>query len=96
MEKQIFEKIVNEIRPQLFDLCERFLIKRKLTVEAEDAVQETLFKLWRMHDQLEAYKNGTAKWMKRMEPFSPEKRWYLHRTHAISGRCQDRGIRRSF
>lgn len=57
MEKQIFEEIVNEIRPQLFELCERFLIKRKLTVEAEDAVQETLFKLWRMHDQLEAYKS---------------------------------------
>ena len=41
-------------------MCERFLIKRKLTVEAEDAVQETLFKLWRMHDQLEAYKSVQA------------------------------------
>ncbi|MBQ2332928.1 MAG: RNA polymerase sigma factor [Prevotella sp.] len=60
MEKQIFEEIVNEIRPQLFELCERFLIKRKLTVEAEDAVQETLFKLWRMHDQLKAYKSVQA------------------------------------
>jgi RNA polymerase sigma-70 factor (ECF subfamily) len=60
MEKQIFEEIVNEIPPQLFELCERFLIKRKLTVEAEDAVQETLFKLWRMHDQLEAYKSVQA------------------------------------
>ena len=60
METQTFEHIANEIRPQLIELCGRFFAKRNLTVEAEDAVQETLFKLWRMRDQLDAYDSPQA------------------------------------
>lgn len=60
METNIFEDIAKEIRPQLIELCGRFLAKRNLTEEAEDAVQETLFKLWRMRDHLADYDSPQA------------------------------------
>lgn len=55
MDSRLFEETVNEIRPQLVELCERFIVKKKIPIEAEDAVQETLFRLWQIRHRLDDY-----------------------------------------
>ena len=54
------EHIVQEIRPQLLLICQRFLNITHLAVEPEDAVQETLVKLWKMRDKLDQYHSPQA------------------------------------
>ena len=60
MTEREFEHIVQEIRPQLSRLCQRFFSITHLAVEPEDAVQETLVKLWKMRDRLEQYQSPLA------------------------------------
>ncbi|MBQ9666439.1 MAG: sigma-70 family RNA polymerase sigma factor [Bacteroidaceae bacterium] len=55
-----FEKMANDLRPRLLELCERFLADRSLPEEAEDMVQETLFRLWQMRERLEHYASPEA------------------------------------
>ncbi|MBR0116305.1 MAG: sigma-70 family RNA polymerase sigma factor [Prevotella sp.] len=55
-----FEKIATNLRPRLLELCERFLTDRQLPEEAEDIVQETLFRLWQMRERLEHYSSPEA------------------------------------
>ena len=55
-----FEKMANDLRPRLLELCERFLADRPLPEEAEDMVQETLFRLWQMRERLEHYASPEA------------------------------------
>ncbi|MBQ6749236.1 MAG: sigma-70 family RNA polymerase sigma factor [Bacteroidaceae bacterium] len=55
-----FERIVTDIRPRLLELCERFLANKQLPEEAEDMVQETLFRLWQMRERLEHYASPEA------------------------------------
>ncbi len=52
--------MANDIRPRLLELCERFLADRQLPEEAEDMVQETLFRLWQMRERLEHYASPEA------------------------------------
>ena len=60
MTEKEFEYIVQEIRPQLLKLCQRFFSITHLSVESEDAVQETLVKLWKMRDKLDHYQSPLA------------------------------------
>lgn len=60
MTEKEFEHIVQGIRPQLLKLCQRFFSVTHLTAESEDAVQETLVKLWKMRDQLDHYQSPLA------------------------------------
>ena len=55
-----FEQIAINIRPRLLELCERFLTMRQLPEEAEDMVQETLFRLWQMRERLDDYASPEA------------------------------------
>ena len=55
-----FEQIAITIRPRLLELCERFLTMRQLPEEAEDMVQETLFRLWQMRERLDDYASPEA------------------------------------
>lgn len=60
MKTETFETIVKNIRPKLLELSERFLAIQPLPEEAEDIVQETLFRLWKMREQLDAYEHPEA------------------------------------
>ena len=60
MEQQDFQYIAASLRPRLLKLCAQFFDRQELAYEAEDAVQETLLRLWQQggrmkeHQQLEA------------------------------------------
>jgi RNA polymerase sigma-70 factor (ECF subfamily) len=60
MTTEAFEHIANTLRPQLVQLCERFLAIKQLPEEAEDMVQETLFRLWQMRGRLDCYDSPEA------------------------------------
>jgi RNA polymerase sigma-70 factor (ECF subfamily) len=57
---ETFEHIAKTLRPQLMNLCNRFLISNRLPEEAEDMVQETLFRLWQMRERLDNYQSPEA------------------------------------
>ena len=57
---EAFEHIANTLRPRLVNLCGRFLATKQLPEEAEDMVQETLFRLWQMRGQLDKYNSPEA------------------------------------
>ena len=57
---ETFEHIAKTLRPRLIDLCNRFLISNRLPEEAEDMVQETLFRLWQMRERLDNYQSPEA------------------------------------
>ena len=57
MTTETFEHIANDIRPRLMKLCERFIADRHMPEQAEDIVQETFFRLWQMHERLNAYES---------------------------------------
>ncbi|MBR6036066.1 MAG: RNA polymerase sigma factor [Bacteroidaceae bacterium] len=57
---EAFEHMANTLRPQLVELCERFMANRQLHEEAEDMVQETLFRLWQMRGRLDSYQSPEA------------------------------------
>ena len=55
-----FEQLANDVRPRLIKLCERFLAEQQMVEEAEDIVQDALFRLWQMGEQLDSYKSLEA------------------------------------
>ena len=60
MEETEFEHIAQEMRPRLTAHCQRYLSAGTLAEEADDIVQETLVKLWKMRDRLSEYQSIEA------------------------------------
>ncbi len=60
MEETEFEHIASSMRPKLAAHCHSILAKSHLSEEAEDIVQETLVRLWKMRGKLESYRNIEA------------------------------------
>ena len=52
-----FIQLATAIRPRLISLCRSFFDRQELACDAEDAVQETLLRLWLMHERLRMYHN---------------------------------------
>lgn len=60
MEATEFEEIALKIRPKLTAHCQRYLETSSLVIDAEDIVQETLVRLWKMGDKLHQYQSVEA------------------------------------
>ena len=60
MEETEFEHIAQEMRPRLTAHCQRYLSAGPLAEEADDIVQETLVKLWKMRERLSEYQSIEA------------------------------------
>ena len=52
MVQQDFQHIAASLRPRLLKLCAQFFNSQELAYEAEDAVQETLLRLWQMKERI--------------------------------------------
>lgn len=57
MRQQDFQYIATSLRPKLIGLCQRFFNSQRMVYDCEDAVQETLLRLWQMKDRLKEYKS---------------------------------------
>lgn len=57
MDSTSFQHIATALRPRLLSLCQRFFSRQEVACEAEDAVQETLLRLWLMRDRLGEYRS---------------------------------------
>ena len=55
-----FQHIAIAIRPRLISLCRSFFDRQELAYDAEDAVQETLMRLWQMRNRLAEYQSPEA------------------------------------
>lgn len=60
MTEKEFQEFTHGIRPQLTLLCRRFFKQTHLGIDAEDAVQETLVKLWKLQGKHQEYRNFQA------------------------------------
>ncbi|MBQ6062346.1 MAG: RNA polymerase sigma factor [Prevotella sp.] len=60
MESQDFQHIVTTIRPKLVNLCQSFFDRQELAYDAEDAVQETLMRMWQMRERIGGYQKPEA------------------------------------
>lgn len=60
MTEKEFQEFTHGIRPQLTSLCQRFFKQTHLGIDAEDAVQETLVKLWKLQGRHQEYRNLQA------------------------------------
>lgn len=54
METENFQHIAIQLRPRLLKLCKRFFDRQQMAYDAEDAVQETLLRLWLLRNRQEA------------------------------------------
>ena len=60
MEEIEFEHIVAKMRPKLTAHCQRYIQACSLAIDAEDIVQETLMRLWKMRNNLFQYQSVEA------------------------------------
>ncbi len=60
MVQQDFQHIAASLRPRLLKLCAQFFNSQELAYEAEDAVQETLLRLWQMKERIGDYQKPEA------------------------------------
>jgi len=60
MESQDFQNIATTVRPKLMNLCQSFFDRQELAYGAEDAVQETLMRLWQMRERIGDYQKPEA------------------------------------
>ena len=60
MESQDFQYIATTVHPKLMNLCQRFFDRQELAYDAEDAVQETLMRLWQMRERIGDYQKSEA------------------------------------
>lgn len=51
MESENFQHIATRLRPRLMKLCQRFFDHQHMACDAEDAVQETLLRLWQLQSR---------------------------------------------
>lgn len=60
MDNKEFEQMAMALRSRLTELCGRFLSSAHVAEEPEDLVQETLIRLWRMGERMDAYRSVEA------------------------------------
>ena len=60
MEQQDFQHIASSLRPRLLKLCAQFFDSQELAYEAEDAVQETLLRLWQHKEKMDGRQKSEA------------------------------------
>lgn len=60
MEQQDFQHIATSLRPQLLKLCAHFFDSQELAYEAEDAVQETILRLWQQREKIDDHQKPEA------------------------------------
>ena len=60
MEQNDFQHIATMLRPRLISLCQQFFDCQELAFDAEDAVQETLLRLWQLRDRMKDYQKPEA------------------------------------
>lgn len=78
MEEIEFEHIAAEMRPKLTAHCHRYIDASSLAIDADDIVQETLVRLWKMRDKLFQYQSIEALAMTIARNLSID---YLRRDH---------------
>ena len=60
MEQQDFQYLAASLRPRLLKLCAQFFDSQELAYEAEDAVQETLLRLWQHKEKMDGRQKSEA------------------------------------
>ena len=53
MEQKDFQHLAASLRPRLMKLCAQFFDSQEMAYEAEDAVQETLLRLWQHRERMD-------------------------------------------
>lgn len=53
MEQKDFQHLAVSLRPRLMKLCAQFFDSQEMAYEAEDAVQETLLRLWQHRERMD-------------------------------------------